>query len=54
MVRGVRDQAIAGGLIDAAAWETGITDLNRATAPDGTFCYTFFRALAIQADGCGC
>ena len=54
MVEGVRDQAMAEGLIDAAAWETGITDLNRATAPDGTFCYTFFRALAIQADGCGC
>jgi len=42
MVRGVREQAIAQGMIDAAAWDQGIRDLEKAAA-GGTFCYTFFR-----------
>ncbi len=46
MVKGVRAAAIAGGLIDAAAWEQGIRDLDRTTEPDGVFCYTFFKAVA--------
>lgn len=46
MVRGVRRQAIAGGLIDAADWDAGVRDLERAATRDGTFCYTFFRAQA--------
>jgi SAM-dependent methyltransferase len=48
MVRGVREQALAGGLIDAAAWDAGIRDLERAATDDGTFCYTFFRGQAMQ------
>ncbi|MGZ8331212.1 MAG: hypothetical protein ACXWVA_09375 [Rhodoplanes sp.] len=43
MVKGVREAAIAGGLIDEAAWEQGI---DRTTEPDGVFCYTFFKAVA--------
>lgn len=46
MIRGVREQALASGLIDAVAWDVGIRDLERATATDATFCYTFFRAIA--------
>ncbi|WP_319588450.1 methyltransferase domain-containing protein [uncultured Desulfobulbus sp.] len=46
MVRGVREQAIDQGLIDAAAWDQGISDLERAAEPEGIFCYTFFRAWA--------
>jgi SAM-dependent methyltransferase len=46
MVRGVREQAIAQGLIDAAAWDQGIRDLERATESESTFCYTFFRGEA--------
>ncbi len=46
MVKGVREAAIAGGLIDEAAWEQGIRDLDRTTEPDGVFCYTFFKAVA--------
>lgn len=46
MVRGVRAQAIGQGLIDAAAWDQGVADLERAAEPDGAFCYTFFRAQA--------
>jgi SAM-dependent methyltransferase len=46
MVEGVRDQALSLGLIDRRAWEKGIADLYRATEPDGTFCYTFFKGVA--------
>jgi SAM-dependent methyltransferase len=46
MVEGVREQAIALGLIDEPAWVRGIADLYRATEADGTFCYTFFKAVA--------
>lgn len=46
MVRGVREQAIAQGLIDATTWEKGIRDLEQAAEPEGTFCYTFFRGEA--------
>jgi ubiquinone/menaquinone biosynthesis C-methylase UbiE len=48
MVEGVRDQAIALGLIDQRAWEKGVADLYRATESDGTFCYTFFKATGMN------
>jgi SAM-dependent methyltransferase len=48
MVEGVREQALSLGLIDAAAWDKGVADLYRATAQDGTFCYTFFKARALH------
>lgn len=46
MVEGVRDDAIAAGLTDAATWDRGVRDLHRTTAADGVFCYTFFKAIA--------
>ena len=46
MVVGVRAQALSLGMIDEATWNKGITDLYRATEADGTFCYTFFKAVA--------
>jgi SAM-dependent methyltransferase len=48
MVEGVRDQALSLGLIDQQTWDKGIADLYRATEPDGTFCYTFFKATCTQ------
>jgi SAM-dependent methyltransferase len=45
MVRGVREQALAHGLIEANTWDQGIRDLENAAQLDGTFCYTFFRAV---------
>jgi SAM-dependent methyltransferase len=48
MVEGVREAALTAGLVDPAAWEQGIADLYRATAEDGTFCYTFFKATAVK------
>lgn len=48
MVEGVREQALSLGLVDEATWDKGIADLYRATEPDGTFCYTFFRGSAVR------
>jgi hypothetical protein len=48
MVEGVRDRALSAGLIDRAAWEKGIADLKASAGPGGTFCYTFFKAVAVN------
>ena len=48
MVEGVREPAIVQGLIDAAAFDAGIRDLRRTAAPDGIFCYTFFKGLGVH------
>ncbi len=48
MVEGIEEQAVGQGLIDAAGWSDGIRDLRRAADSDGTFCYTFFKAVAVR------
>jgi ubiquinone/menaquinone biosynthesis C-methylase UbiE len=49
MVEGVRAQALAWGLADESGWAEGIRDLHRTgTPPDGTFCYTFFKGVAVK------
>jgi ubiquinone/menaquinone biosynthesis C-methylase UbiE len=48
MVEGVRERALSLGLMDSVSWEKGIADLYRATEPEGTFCYTFFKARAVR------
>lgn len=48
MVEGARDQALAAGLIDRPAWDMGIADLEASAGPDGTFSYTFFKAVAVS------
>ena len=45
MIEGVRQAALAAGIIDPATFDKGIGDLYRTTETDGTFCYTFFKAL---------
>ena len=50
MVEAVGTHAVANGLIDAESWARGIRDLYRTAEPDGTFCYTFFKAVA-RVDG---
>jgi SAM-dependent methyltransferase len=45
MVEGIREPAVASGLISADRFEDGIRDLERTTAPDGVFCYTFFKGV---------
>ena len=48
MVEGVRDAALAANLIDEETWDKGIRDLYRTAEADGTFCYTFFKAVATK------
>src|SRR4051795_3423101 len=49
MIEGVREAALARGLIAAERFEQGIADLYRTAAPDGTFSYTFFKAVGTNA-----
>ncbi|MBN1992815.1 MAG: methyltransferase domain-containing protein [Anaerolineae bacterium] len=49
MVEAVQAQALALSLIDKKTWDKGIADLYRATAEDGTFCYTFFKGLGVKS-----
>jgi DNA-binding transcriptional MerR regulator len=46
MIEGVREPAVAGGLIEPARFDEGIRDLYRTAEQDGVFCYTFFKAVA--------
>jgi SAM-dependent methyltransferase len=48
MVEGVAPAALNAGLIDQPTWTAGINALHRAAAPDGTFSYTFFKAIALR------
>ncbi|MDX9788101.1 MAG: methyltransferase domain-containing protein [Desulfobacterales bacterium] len=48
MIEGVRDAALNAGITDPLTFDSGIQDLYRTTAPDGVFCYTFFKAVAIS------
>jgi Methyltransferase domain len=51
MVEGVGEQVVSQGLMDEASWAAGIRDLYRAAEDDGTFCYTFFKAVALTVAG---
>jgi SAM-dependent methyltransferase len=46
MIAGVRDRALAAGLMAAEDFDRGVADLARCAQPDGVFVYTFFRATA--------
>jgi SAM-dependent methyltransferase len=48
MVEGVKEKALSLNLIDEDTWNKGIKDLYRATEKDGTFCYTFFKGIAVK------
>jgi SAM-dependent methyltransferase len=48
MVAGVREPAIAAGLLSAERFDAGIEALERTAAPDGTFSYTFFKGVATR------
>ncbi|GAC1400734.1 MAG: class I SAM-dependent methyltransferase [Chloroflexota bacterium] len=45
MIAGVRPAALAAGLIAPATFDAGVQALHRTTAPDGVFCYTFFKGV---------
>ena len=44
MIEGVREAALAAGLMGADEFDSGIRDLYRTAEEDGVFCYTFFKA----------
>jgi SAM-dependent methyltransferase len=48
MVEAVGAEAVAAGLSTPAGWDRGVADLRRAADEDGTFCYTFFKAVAVR------
>lgn len=45
MIEGVRDAAIAAGMIEPQAFDAGVRDLHRTADADGVFCYTFFKGV---------
>jgi SAM-dependent methyltransferase len=45
MIEGVREPAIAAGLIEPERFDAGVRDLHRTTEADGVFCYTFFKGV---------
>ena len=50
MVAGVREEAIRAGLTDAAAFNDGLRALLRTAAPDGVFCYAFFKVVGLAPE----
>jgi SAM-dependent methyltransferase len=51
MIEGVREPAIAAGLIDPESFDAGIQALHRTTEADGVFCYTFFKGVGERRGG---
>jgi ubiquinone/menaquinone biosynthesis C-methylase UbiE len=48
MVRGIRDEALSSGMIDAATFDKGIADLDKCAQKGGTFSYTFYKAVGYK------
>ena len=47
MVEGVREPLLAAGLATPELFDEALRALERAAEPDGSFCYTFFKAVAV-------
>ncbi|OOG23214.1 SAM-dependent methyltransferase [Thioalkalivibrio denitrificans] len=45
MIEGARQSAIREGIVEPAVFDRGVRDLYRTAERDGTFCYTFFKAV---------
>jgi SAM-dependent methyltransferase len=48
MVEGVRDEVLRRGLLTTEGWRAGMAGLARTAEPDGSFCYTFFKAVGVK------
>ena len=48
MIEGVREPAIAAGLVSPERFDSGIRDLHRTAAADGVFCYAFFKGVGVK------
>jgi trans-aconitate methyltransferase len=49
MIEGVRESALAAGLIEPDSFDAGVRDLHRTTEADGVFCYTFFKGVGQKS-----
>ena len=47
MIEGVREPAVAAGLITRERFDEGIRDLYATAAGGGTFAYTFFKGIGV-------
>jgi ubiquinone/menaquinone biosynthesis C-methylase UbiE len=49
MVEGAKARALEIGFTNKTSWDKGIRDLHKvAESEDGTFCYTFFKAVGVK------
>jgi hypothetical protein len=48
MIEGMRPSALESGLMSEADFDRGVADLYRTAEADGVFCYTFFKASAVN------
>ncbi len=48
MIEGVREPALAAGLIAPELFDAGVTALRRTAETGGVFCYTFFKAVGVS------
>jgi ubiquinone/menaquinone biosynthesis C-methylase UbiE len=49
MIEGIRTPALELGIVSEADFDQGIADLYRTAEADGVFCYTFFKACAVNS-----
>jgi SAM-dependent methyltransferase len=49
MIEGVKSPAIEAGLTSPGDFDKGVADLYRTAEADGVFCYTFFKAVAVNS-----
>jgi SAM-dependent methyltransferase len=45
MIEGIREPALAAGLMEPERFDAGVQALHRTTEADGVFCYTFFKGV---------
>ncbi len=48
MIEGVREPALAAGLLSGDEFDAGVRALYRTAEADGVFCYTFFKAVGAR------
>jgi ubiquinone/menaquinone biosynthesis C-methylase UbiE len=48
MIEGVREPVLEAGIMGQAEFDEGIAALRRTATPDGVFCYTFFKGVAVR------
>lgn len=53
MIEGVRESAIAAGLIAPERFDEGVQALHRTAEADGVFCYTFYKGVGEKRHGGG-